>query len=199
MQVAITGHGNPSRSWLWRNRMALRYFFHCSQDRTLIVLKSVLKPIYIVVRPWYNGAERVSWRRDQSPMSALTANLFGPPRIELDGIALDLEHRKPLALLAYLLVTGMPRIRASRWRPSSGPTTPMPVATCATTFPSSDMLWATTTIIGSPSTGTTVAWRDPTTPGSMSPSLGVSWPRAETHGHRRRRPLPILRRDLSQP
>ncbi len=46
-------------------------------------------------------------------MSALTAHLFGSPRIELDGTALDLKHRKPLALLAYLLVTGVPYERES--------------------------------------------------------------------------------------
>ena len=46
-------------------------------------------------------------------MSALTAHLFGSPRIELDGAALDLKHRKPLALLAYLLVTGVPHERES--------------------------------------------------------------------------------------
>jgi predicted ATPase/DNA-binding SARP family transcriptional activator len=46
-------------------------------------------------------------------MSSLTAHLFGSPRIELDGAALDLKHRKPLALLAYLLVTGVPHERES--------------------------------------------------------------------------------------
>jgi predicted ATPase/DNA-binding SARP family transcriptional activator len=40
------------------------------------------------------------------PMPQLVIKLFGPPRIELNGAALDLDHHKPLALLVYLAVTG---------------------------------------------------------------------------------------------
>jgi DNA-binding SARP family transcriptional activator len=39
-------------------------------------------------------------------MPCLTIKLFGPPQIELDGVALRLEGRIPVALLAYLAVTG---------------------------------------------------------------------------------------------
>jgi predicted ATPase/DNA-binding SARP family transcriptional activator len=39
-------------------------------------------------------------------MLRLVIKLFGPPRIELDGAPLDLDHHKPVALLAYLAVTG---------------------------------------------------------------------------------------------
>jgi len=38
-------------------------------------------------------------------MPQLTLTLFGPPRIALDGTPLDLDHRKPVALLAYLALT----------------------------------------------------------------------------------------------
>ncbi|MEZ4865266.1 MAG: BTAD domain-containing putative transcriptional regulator [Caldilineaceae bacterium] len=43
--------------------------------------------------------------------SKLTLRLFGPPQAELDGVVLDLEHRKPAALLAYLAVTGQVHTR----------------------------------------------------------------------------------------
>ncbi|MFN8492573.1 MAG: BTAD domain-containing putative transcriptional regulator [Caldilineaceae bacterium] len=38
-------------------------------------------------------------------MPRLTLKLFGAPRLELDGVALTLDYRKALALLAYLAVT----------------------------------------------------------------------------------------------
>lgn len=44
-------------------------------------------------------------------MPRLTIKLFGPPQMELDGVALDLDHRKPIALLAYLAVTGQMHTR----------------------------------------------------------------------------------------
>ena len=39
-------------------------------------------------------------------MSQLTIKLFGPPQAALAGKRLDLDHRKPMALLAYLCLTG---------------------------------------------------------------------------------------------
>ncbi|RIK39332.1 MAG: hypothetical protein DCC55_18420 [Chloroflexi bacterium] len=39
-------------------------------------------------------------------MSRLTLKLFGPPQIELDGVAVQIEGRIPVALLVYLAVTG---------------------------------------------------------------------------------------------
>ena len=39
-------------------------------------------------------------------MSVLALSFLGSPRIERDGIAVDIKLRKVLALLAYLAVTG---------------------------------------------------------------------------------------------
>src|SRR3954452_13459937 len=44
-------------------------------------------------------------------MPRLTIKLFGPPQIELDGVVLGLDHRKPVALLTYLAVTGQMHTR----------------------------------------------------------------------------------------
>ncbi len=38
-------------------------------------------------------------------MSVLSLYLFGPPRVEIDGIAIDFDTRKAVALLAYLATT----------------------------------------------------------------------------------------------
>lgn len=38
-------------------------------------------------------------------MPQLTLTLFGPPQVELDGVPLHLDHRKPVALLTYLALT----------------------------------------------------------------------------------------------
>jgi DNA-binding SARP family transcriptional activator len=42
---------------------------------------------------------------------SLRIQLLGPPQIERDGDALDLPGYRPLALLAYLLVTGKAHTR----------------------------------------------------------------------------------------
>ena len=44
-------------------------------------------------------------------MPSLTVRLFGPPQIELDGVVVRLDHRKPLALLAYLALSAKPHSR----------------------------------------------------------------------------------------
>jgi predicted ATPase/DNA-binding SARP family transcriptional activator/pimeloyl-ACP methyl ester carboxylesterase len=44
-------------------------------------------------------------------MSALKLYLLGPPRVELDGMPVDLQRRKTLALLVYLAVSGQPHSR----------------------------------------------------------------------------------------
>src|SRR5579884_4299601 len=44
-------------------------------------------------------------------MSHLAVHLFGPPRIELDGHAVEVDTRKAVALLAYLAVAGRPQSR----------------------------------------------------------------------------------------
>ncbi len=44
-------------------------------------------------------------------MSQLTIKLFGPPQAALAGKRLDLDHRKPMALLAYLCLTGQRHTR----------------------------------------------------------------------------------------
>lgn len=46
-------------------------------------------------------------------MPRLAAYLFGAPRYTLDGIPLDLDHQKPVALLAYLLFNGQVQTRDS--------------------------------------------------------------------------------------
>ena len=44
-------------------------------------------------------------------MPTLTVRLFGPPKIELDGVVVRPDHRKPLALLAYLAISAKPHSR----------------------------------------------------------------------------------------
>ena len=44
-------------------------------------------------------------------MSALRLFLFGPPRLELEGVPVEIQRRKVLALLSYLAVTGQPHTR----------------------------------------------------------------------------------------
>ncbi len=44
-------------------------------------------------------------------MTRLRITLFGPPHIEIDGRAIDVERRKAVALLAYLAVTGQAHSR----------------------------------------------------------------------------------------
>ncbi len=44
-------------------------------------------------------------------MSALRLFLFGPPRLELEGVPVEIQRRKVLALLSYLAVTGQPHSR----------------------------------------------------------------------------------------
>lgn len=44
-------------------------------------------------------------------MAVLKLFLFGPPRVELDGAPVDLQRRKAVALLAYLVTTGQPHSR----------------------------------------------------------------------------------------
>ena len=44
-------------------------------------------------------------------MAVLRLSFLGPPRIELDGVALALQRRRATALLAYLAVTGEPQPR----------------------------------------------------------------------------------------
>lgn len=44
-------------------------------------------------------------------MSSLTLHLFGPPRIERDGILVNTDTRKAVALLAYLAITRLPHSR----------------------------------------------------------------------------------------
>jgi DNA-binding SARP family transcriptional activator len=44
-------------------------------------------------------------------MPELKLSLFGPPRVELDGVAVDFQRRKALALLIYLAVSGQPHSR----------------------------------------------------------------------------------------
>lgn len=46
-------------------------------------------------------------------MSRLTITLFGPPQIRLDETPLDLGQHKPMALLAYLAVTGQRHTRSA--------------------------------------------------------------------------------------
>jgi DNA-binding SARP family transcriptional activator len=43
----------------------------------------------------------------------LSLYLLGPPRVELDGIAIEVSPRKALALLIYLAVTAEPQARDS--------------------------------------------------------------------------------------
>ena len=43
---------------------------------------------------------------ENNSMHRLRIRLFGPPQITLDGIRLDLKHRKPAALFAYLAIAG---------------------------------------------------------------------------------------------
>ena len=44
-------------------------------------------------------------------MPSLTVRLFGPPQIELDGVVVRPDHRKPVTLLAYLAVSAKPHSR----------------------------------------------------------------------------------------
>lgn len=44
-------------------------------------------------------------------MPTLNLSFLGPPRIELDGLAVEIPTRKAVALLAYLAVTGQPQSR----------------------------------------------------------------------------------------
>ncbi len=44
-------------------------------------------------------------------MARLKLFLFGPPRVELDGTAVDIQRRKALALLIYMAVSGQPHSR----------------------------------------------------------------------------------------
>jgi DNA-binding SARP family transcriptional activator len=44
-------------------------------------------------------------------MSVLSLCLFGPPRIEIDGTAINVDTRKALALIAYLATTGQQHSR----------------------------------------------------------------------------------------
>ena len=46
-------------------------------------------------------------------MTNLSLYLLGPPRVELDGIAIEVSPRKALALLIYLAVTAVPHTRDS--------------------------------------------------------------------------------------
>lgn len=46
-------------------------------------------------------------------MTCLELYLFGPPRILLDGVPVELGRRKAVALLAYLALSGKPHSRAS--------------------------------------------------------------------------------------
>ena len=46
-------------------------------------------------------------------MSRLSIRLLGPPQFVVDGLRLDLDHRKPAALFAFLAVTRNPHTRAS--------------------------------------------------------------------------------------
>ncbi|MGD8397565.1 MAG: AAA family ATPase, partial [Anaerolineae bacterium] len=46
-------------------------------------------------------------------MSCLALHLLGPPRIECDGVPIEVDTRKAIALLAYLAVTGESHRRAS--------------------------------------------------------------------------------------
>jgi len=43
----------------------------------------------------------------------LAVYLLGPPRVERDGVAVRLDRRKAIALLAYLAVTGQKHRRDS--------------------------------------------------------------------------------------
>src|SRR5262245_34643194 len=49
--------------------------------------------------------------RDTPPSSTLRLQLFGSPRLERDGQAIELGRRKALALLIYLAVTGRSQSR----------------------------------------------------------------------------------------
>ena len=44
-------------------------------------------------------------------MSQLSLYLFGPPRLELDGIPVHIPRRKAMALLAYLAVSSQSHSR----------------------------------------------------------------------------------------
>jgi len=44
-------------------------------------------------------------------MQRLRIRLFGPPRVEIDGVALHVDTRKAVALLAYLATSGTPHSR----------------------------------------------------------------------------------------
>ena len=44
-------------------------------------------------------------------MSGLVITLLGPPRVELNGVPLQISTRKAVALLSYLAVTGIPHTR----------------------------------------------------------------------------------------
>src|SRR5262245_60976170 len=46
-------------------------------------------------------------------MSRLALRLFGTPRLELDGLPVDLERRKALALVAYAVMTHQSHSRES--------------------------------------------------------------------------------------
>lgn len=39
-------------------------------------------------------------------MPELTVSLLGPPRVERDGVPVEVDTRKAIALLAYLAVNG---------------------------------------------------------------------------------------------
>src|SRR5688500_6427275 len=46
-------------------------------------------------------------------MSYLSIRLLGPPLVERDGVPIEVDTRKAIALLAYLAVTGQPQRRSS--------------------------------------------------------------------------------------
>jgi DNA-binding SARP family transcriptional activator len=46
-------------------------------------------------------------------MPRLTVHLLGPPRIERDGVAIKVDTRKAIALLAYLAAAAEPQSRES--------------------------------------------------------------------------------------
>src|ERR687896_230808 len=45
------------------------------------------------------------------PDPLLRLHLLGPPRVEVDGVPIEVDTRKAIALLAYLAVTGRPQSR----------------------------------------------------------------------------------------
>ncbi|HEX6383906.1 MAG TPA: tetratricopeptide repeat protein [Anaerolineae bacterium] len=46
-------------------------------------------------------------------MSQLTVRLLGPPQVEVDGVSIEVDTRKAIALLAYLAVTGQVHRRST--------------------------------------------------------------------------------------